>query len=83
MRRTSYLSLCENASHVRPIGVVNFHANVIYFVTFVTTMRKVIRVSEDVHRELKASAARRGKTLSAYADELLRRALATEVVKSE
>jgi HicB family. len=46
-------------------------------------MRKVIRVSEDVHRELKASAARKGKTLSAYADELLRRALAAEVVKSE
>jgi len=46
-------------------------------------MRKVIRVSEDVHRELKASAARKGKTLSAYADELLRRALATEVVRPE
>jgi len=44
-------------------------------------MRKVIRVSEDAHRELKWSAARECKTLSAYADVLLRRALAAKVVE--
>jgi len=44
-------------------------------------MRKVIRVPEDVHRELKASAARKRKTLFVYADELLRRALTAKVVE--
>jgi predicted HicB family RNase H-like nuclease len=44
-------------------------------------MHKIIRVPEDVHRELKASAAREVKTLFAYADELLRRALTAKVVK--
>ena len=34
-------------------------------------MHKIIRVPEDVHRELKASAAREVKTLFVYADELL------------
>jgi len=44
-------------------------------------MHKIIRVPEDAHRELKASAAREVKTLFVYADELLRRALTTKVVK--
>ena len=44
-------------------------------------MHKVIRVPEDAHRELKASAAREVKTLFVYADELLRRALTAKVVE--
>jgi len=46
-------------------------------------MRRLIRESEDADREPKEIAAREHEKLSAYADELLRRALATEAVKSE
>ena len=46
-------------------------------------MRRLIRESEDADREPKEIAAREHEKLSAYADELLRRALATEVVRSE
>jgi len=44
-------------------------------------MHKVIRVPEDAHRELKASAAREVKTLFLNANELSRRALTAKVVE--
>jgi hypothetical protein len=44
-------------------------------------MHKIIRVPEDVHRELKASAAREVKTLFVYADELLKHVLTAKVVE--
>jgi|ECHhosMinimDraft_1075155.scaffolds.fasta_scaffold18972_2 hypothetical protein len=46
-------------------------------------MRRLIRESEDADREPKEIAAREDEKLSAYADDLLRCALAAEVVKSE
>ena len=44
-------------------------------------MHKIIRVPEDAHSELKASAAREVKTLFMYADALLRHALTAKVVE--
>jgi hypothetical protein len=46
-------------------------------------MRRLIRKSEDAHREPKEIAAREHEKLCAYADDLLRCALAAKVVKSE
>ena len=48
---------------------------------YILLMHKIIRVTEDVHRELKMSAAREVKTLFVYADELLRCALTAKVVE--